>query len=65
MKKICPIRFDRSCLTRDCAWYDSLDERCMVVTVGAQLFNLKILISSISDTYSKIISPEKEFIKED
>jgi hypothetical protein len=63
MKKICPIRFDRPCI-KECGWWDSLDERCMFVTVGAKLFDLNISIKSISRTYQEIMSPEKEFIKD-
>ena len=60
MKTICPIRFDRPC-RGDCGWWDSLNSRCVVVTIGAKLYDLNINIGDISATYSKIISPEKEF----
>jgi hypothetical protein len=63
MKKICPIRFDRPCAERTCGWWDDLNSFCMVMTIGSKLFDINSNIRNISDTYEKIIYPEKEFIK--
>jgi hypothetical protein len=58
MKQICPIRFDRPCLNATCGWYDMLHDHCMIITIGAKLFDLTVNTGNIAKTYRHIVSPE-------
>lgn len=50
LNKSCPMSFsgevEHACIERECAWWDSLHGVCIIKTICASLYDIKVILNT-------------------